>query len=42
MASAYGVDAATRCCALPIRDAAINSCARVIFAVARTDLIRRR
>ncbi len=42
IASAYGVEAATRCCALIMRDAAISSKARVIFAVARTDLMRRR
>ena len=39
---AYGVDAATRCCALTIRDAEINSMARVIFLVALTERMRRR
>jgi hypothetical protein len=39
---AYGVEAATRCCALTIREAEINSIAFVIFLVALTDLIRRR
>src|SRR3954447_3083320 len=41
-ASAYGVDAATRCCALTMRDAAMSSIALVIFLVDCTDLIRRR
>ena len=40
MARAYGVDAATRCCALTMRDAAISSIARVIFLVAWTDRMR--
>jgi len=35
----YGVDAATRCCALAMRDAEINSIARVIFLVVWADLI---
>ena len=39
---AYGVDAATRCCALTIREAEINSIAFVIFLVALTDRIRLR
>jgi hypothetical protein len=39
---AYGVDAATRCCALTIREAEINSIAFVIFLVALTDRMRLR
>jgi ABC-type proline/glycine betaine transport system substrate-binding protein len=39
---AYGVDALTRCCALTIRDAEINSMAFVIFLVALTDRMRLR
>ena len=40
--SEYGTAACTRFCALTIRDAAINSMARVIFFVAWTVLIRPR
>ncbi len=40
--SAYGRASMTRCCALTIRDAAMSSMARVIFAVDCTDRIRRR
>ena len=39
---AYGVEAATRCCALTMRAVAISSWARVIFFVALTDAMRRR
>ena len=39
---AYGVDAVTRCCALTIREAEINSIAFVIFLVALTERIRLR
>ncbi len=38
----YGIDASKRCCALTIRDDAINSIAFVIFLVAWTERIRRR
>src|ERR671925_2437590 len=38
--SAYGLDAATACWALMIREVAIISWARVILAVDLTDLIR--
>ena len=40
--SEYGDEAATRCCAFTIREAEINSIARVIFLVALTERIRRR
>jgi hypothetical protein len=40
--SLYGTAAATRCWALTMREPAINSIARVIFLVAKTDLIRLR
>src|SRR3712207_3405549 len=42
MARAYGLEAAVRCCALIMRDAAMSSKALVIFCVALTDLIRLR
>src|SRR3954471_11224161 len=42
ISSAYGLDAATRCWALEIRDAATSSIARVIFLVDCTDWMRRR
>ncbi len=42
MARAYGVDAATACRALAIRDVAISSCALKIFLSAVVDLIRLR
>ena len=42
IASAYGVDSATRCCALTMRDAAMSSIALVIFFVDCTALMRRR
>ena len=40
IASAYGVDSATRCCALTMREAAMSSIALVIFFVDRTALMR--
>src|SRR5919199_1065185 len=40
MALAYGVDAAVRCCALIMRDAAMSSNALVIFCVDFTARIR--
>src|SRR5664280_2281832 len=40
IASAYGLEALTRCCALAMRDVAISSNARVIFLVDCTDLMR--
>jgi hypothetical protein len=40
IARAYGCAATVRCWALMIREEAISSCARVIFAVDFTDLIR--
>ena len=42
IASAYGVDSATRCWALTMREAAMSSIALVIFLVELTVLIRRR
>src|SRR5919206_1972213 len=42
MARAYGVEAAVRCWALIMRDAAMSSNAFVIFCVAFTDRIRLR
>ncbi len=42
MRSLYGRAAATRCCALTMRDAAMSSIALVIFFVDSTVLIRRR
>jgi len=40
MARAYGVEAAVRCCALIMRDAAMSSKALVIFWVALTVRMR--
>ena len=42
ISSAYGVEAATFCCAFTMRAVAISSWARVICLVAFTEAIRRR